>query len=323
MLDERDHEIGGSHGGGADQGMGATVLSLAQGLGLEFVPLSALLFLDARDIGACGAANRFLHKAAGDEGVWRAARDRLWEGKVFVPESSRAMRAKEGYIASLRDSKRTWLHAEELTSFSWWFRFKQQAGEAWTAQDPWYRNEKGCTSEPASSAGRGPTLPPRWGKTTGERWRVLPWRPCGAGAEGGLQARPHGSASRRHVAAPREDESAFQGVEKNEDDDGGGGCFAAKANISWRFVGRTGRRTGPTGSFLRVSIGGREVPTYIVSRHRSNWGFLLESCWTVYTSWEMPPREGPDCDQSLLDDKLTVTMDDQWEERRDLSLFAG
>ncbi|CAN0411310.1 unnamed protein product, partial [Ectocarpus sp. 8 AP-2014] len=158
MLDERDHEIGGSHGGGgggADQGMGATVLSLAQGLGLEFVPLSALLFLDARDIGACGAANRFLHKAAGDEGVWRAARDRLWEGKVFVPESSRAMRAKEGYIASLRDSKRTWLDAEELTSFSWWFRFKQQAGEAWTAQDPWYRNEKGCTSEPASSAGRG------------------------------------------------------------------------------------------------------------------------------------------------------------------------
>ncbi|CAN0365081.1 unnamed protein product, partial [Ectocarpus fasciculatus] len=65
-----------------------------------------------------------------------------------------------------------------------------------------------------------------------------------------------------------------------------------------------------------ASIGGREVPTYIVSRHRSNWGFLLESCWTVYTSWEMPPREGPDCDQSLLDDKLTVTMDDQWEEVR-------
>ncbi|CAB1118684.1 unnamed protein product [Ectocarpus sp. CCAP 1310/34] len=254
MLDERDHEIGGSHGGGgggADQGMGATVLSLAQGLGLEFVPLSALLFLDARDIEACGAANRFLHKAAGDEGVWRAARDRLWEGKVFVPESSRAMRAKEGYIASLRDSKRTWLDAEELTSFSWWFRFKQQAGEAWTSQDPWYRNEK----------------------------------------------------------APKVDFKPDHTVLRHGDM-----SLPPAANINWRFVERTGRRTGPTGSFLRVSIGGREVPTYIVSRHRSNWGFLLESCWTVYTSWEMPPREGPDCDQSLLDDKLTVTMDDQWEE---------
>ena len=30
----------------------------------------------------------------------------------------------------------------------------------------------------------------------------------------------------------------------------------------------------------------------------------------------MPPRDGPDCDRSLLDDKLTVTMDDQWEEVR-------
>lgn len=28
----------------------------------------------------------------------------------------------------------------------------------------------------------------------------------------------------------------------------------------------------------------------------------------------MPPRDGPNCDRSLLDDKLNVTMDDQWEE---------
>lgn len=135
---------GGDDGGGGSNGnSGVTVLSLAQGLGLEFVPLSALQFLDAPDIARSGAANRFMYKAAGDEGVWRAARDRLWERKVFVPKSSRAMSsAKAGYIDSLRDSMRTWLEPEELTSFCWWFRFKQQAGEAWTAQDPWYRNEK-------------------------------------------------------------------------------------------------------------------------------------------------------------------------------------
>lgn len=134
MGDEHQTDVGNA--------MGVTVLSLAQGLGLEFVPLSALQFLDAPDISRCATVNRFLHKAAGDEGIWRAARDRLWEGKVFVPESSRAMGAKAGYIDSLRDSKRTWLLPSELTSFCWWFRFKQQAGEAWTAQDPWYRNEK-------------------------------------------------------------------------------------------------------------------------------------------------------------------------------------
>lgn len=120
----------------------ATVLSIAQGLGQDFIPLCMLQFLDGPDIARCGVANRFLYSAACDEGVWQSARDQLWKGKVFVPEASRSMRAKEGYIASLRDSKRTWLGLEELTSLSWWFRFKQQAGEAWTAQDPWYRNEK-------------------------------------------------------------------------------------------------------------------------------------------------------------------------------------
>lgn len=147
MQDQQDPRIREGRGGGASRsddggGGGATVLSLAQALGLEFVPLASLHFLDAPDIARCGAANRFLYRVAEDEGAWQAARDRLWEGKVFVPESSRAMRAKDGYIASLRDSTRTWLMPEELTSFSWWFRFKQQAGEAWTAQDPWYRNEK-------------------------------------------------------------------------------------------------------------------------------------------------------------------------------------
>lgn len=138
-FDETTQRGGACEASGAH---GATVLSIAQGLGLEFVPMSALHFLDGPDIARCGAANRFLYSAACNEGVWQAARDRLWEGKVFIPGSSRSLRAKEGYVASLQDSKRTWLLMEELLSFSWWFRFKQQAGEAWTAQDPWYRNEK-------------------------------------------------------------------------------------------------------------------------------------------------------------------------------------
>lgn len=119
-----------------------TVMSLAEGLGIDFLPMATLLFLDGPDIARAGLANRFLYRAANDEGVWKAARDRLWEGKVFVRESTRALNAKEAYITSLMDSRRTWLEKDELTSFSWWFRFKQQAGEAWTARDPWYRNEK-------------------------------------------------------------------------------------------------------------------------------------------------------------------------------------
>lgn len=120
-----------------------TVLSLAEGLGCEFLPLSVLQFLDGPDIARAGRANRFLYRASLNDCLWMAARDRLWSGKVFVSPVAKAMtRAKDGYIESLLDSTRTWLGQEELTTFSWWFRFKQQAGEAWTAQDPWYRNEK-------------------------------------------------------------------------------------------------------------------------------------------------------------------------------------
>lgn len=120
----------------------ATVISLAEGLGVDFLPLAILMFLDGPDIARCGRASRFLYRAACDENVWKAARDRLWSGKVFVGKSVRTLKAKAAYIASLEDSRRTWLEKDELTSFSWWFRFKQQAGEAWTARDPWYRNEK-------------------------------------------------------------------------------------------------------------------------------------------------------------------------------------
>lgn len=122
-----------------------TVLSLAQGLGIDFLPLTTLQFLSGPDIARAGRTNRFLYRVSLNEGLWQSARDALWEGKVCVSSEAKALpprRAKDAYIQSLRDSTRTWLGQDELTTFSWWFRFKQQAGEAWTAQDPWYRNEK-------------------------------------------------------------------------------------------------------------------------------------------------------------------------------------
>lgn len=115
-----------------------TVLSLAQGLGIDFLPLTVLQFLSGPDIARAGRTNRFLYRASLNEGLWQAARDALWKGKVCVSSEAKALpprRAKEAYIQSLRDSTRTWLGQDELTTFSWWFRFKQQAGEAWTAQE--------------------------------------------------------------------------------------------------------------------------------------------------------------------------------------------
>jgi hypothetical protein len=43
----------------------------------------------------------------------------------------------------------------------------------------------------------------------------------------------------------------------------------------WRFVDKSGKTCQTRGSFIRVSVNDRSVPTYMVSRH-SNWGFILQ-----------------------------------------------
>lgn len=62
--------------------------------------------------------------------------------------------------------------------------------------------------------------------------------------------------------------------------------------MGWRFVNQPlGFPAKPTGSYLRFSVAGREVPTYCVHRSpTSNWGFIMESCWGVYASFELPRR---------------------------------
>ena len=56
--------------------------------------------------------------------------------------------------------------------------------------------------------------------------------------------------------------------------------------------------------------GSREVPTKIVYRH-ANWGWIMDACWSVSTSFPMP-RQGED--DSLEDDALPMTVQTQRDE---------
>lgn len=63
-------------------------------------------------------------------------------------------------------------------------------------------------------------------------------------------------------------------------------------DIRWRFV------TQPLdfpkkeeGAYVRLTISGRDIPTYIVHRSpNSNWGFLCENCWGVFASFTLPRK---------------------------------
>jgi hypothetical protein len=65
--------------------------------------------------------------------------------------------------------------------------------------------------------------------------------------------------------------------------------------MTWRFLTRPmDLPTRPMGSYVRIQVGGRDVPTYATSRSPTgNWGFVLESCWGIYASFELPKRIGP------------------------------
>mmetsp|Transcript_4334 Transcript_4334/g.7878 ORF Transcript_4334/g.7878 Transcript_4334/m.7878 type:complete len:224 (-) Transcript_4334:113-784(-) len=62
--------------------------------------------------------------------------------------------------------------------------------------------------------------------------------------------------------------------------------------MTWRFVTQPlDLPTRPLGSYIRFQVGGREVPTYSCQRSPTqNWGFVMESCWGVLASFELPPR---------------------------------
>ena len=47
----------------------------------------------------------------------------------------------------------------------------------------------------------------------------------------------------------------------------------------------------PIGTFVRLTVGGRDVPTYVVRRSPTgNWGFVMESCWGIFANFDLPPR---------------------------------
>jgi len=58
----------------------------------------------------------------------------------------------------------------------------------------------------------------------------------------------------------------------------------------------------PRGSFIRMTSPWGGFPT-LVCRRAPNWGFVLESCWALYTAFPMPAR-GEDF---ALEDESTVT----------------
>jgi len=80
--------------------------------------------------------------------------------------------------------------------------------------------------------------------------------------------------------------------------------------LRWRFARYgagvyTFQAPARHGQLVRLQVDDRSVPTYHVSRHPDNWGWVMQSCWGFYTSWPMPPRGA---DTSLEDDAQMINV---------------
>jgi hypothetical protein len=148
------------------------------------------------------------------------------------------------FLVSCADSHRQEITATELCDSTWSFRFKESAGDLWTAHDPWH---------------------------LGGEARQLVFLPDGRVLERVEDGDHH--ILRHPFATNTHHPNGFR--------------------VTWRFVSaplmENENRT--QGAYLRLSVAGRDVPTYVVRRHQPNWGFLLENCWGIFASFPLPRKK--------------------------------
>lgn len=278
----------------------------------EYLNVKSLLHLGSCSSGLYSISSR-------DEASWSTRCNTLWASKNLVCERAKEVfgqrtrfkrpaclcqnkfakcqclgfksvgsrNAKEAYKISVLDAKRRHeITAKELCEITWSFRFKEAAGLDWTVWDPWW---SGSEAQKMTFMSDG---------------RVIPVQ------------NEHSSPKNesQNQSSNTLDSNVDQEQDLNQPRSRPGRTSPMESvDMKWRFITSPLDLTArPPGGYIRLSVGGREVPTYVVRRSTTgNWGFIMENCWGVYLSFEMPRRGSV----SKLEDRgMFVTNLRQWRE---------
>jgi len=233
-----------------------------------------------------------------NEAGWEQLCEQEWATKVHVCDEavdnigSSALEAFR--MARLDASERHYVRRSELCydpvsqrGSVWSFRFKESAGAEWTTSDPWYE-------------GREARL-----VVFLEDGRVRSFEELSDSDEGNEM--DDSNVALLHLQNQRRRR---------------GRLTETPVQMSWRFLTRPmDLPTREIGSYVRFNVGGRDVPTYSVRRApTNNWGFIMESCWGLFTSFPLPKRSSRRSNQPgagdrlLTDESLRITNDIQWRE---------
>jgi len=226
--------------------------------------------------------------ASRDDAGWSSHCDRLWKNKVHVSKNARQLHRQQNgqcmkaYGESIRDAhERQHIDDDELcydpvshTGTVWSFRFKSTAGSNWTDKDPWY---------------------------SGGDARQMVFLKDGTIQQLTTTAMKDDSATSTATKATRKLIAPFSDVRQNQQHQhqhqpvlGGGTTTATGIVMTWRYIDQPlDKPAGPRGSYIRINVSGRDVPTYFCQRAPKeflNWGFVMDSLWGMFASFVIPRR---------------------------------
>ena len=277
-------------------------------------------FLDASTLCKMRLLNRkFYGLTSKNSAGWDDLCRNLWKDKIHVSRQAQEKltckppaidtrtneyddeSAMSAYKISVLDSRhRDNITREELifdpdtgTGTIWSFRFKEAAGTDWTSFDPWY-NQQPCRKMVFLESGMVKMYVPASRQSQEKQQQIDENQVNRATTNDNMDVDEVQPNAFEHGFSTRYP-SLINPQYNNEGLDGGltdGNLQEPAFPMTWRFVSQPlDFPDRPFGSYIRFSVRGREVPTYVCRRSPTdNWGFVLESCWGVYTSFELPPR---------------------------------
>ena len=109
--------------------------------------LHILSFVTVGDLARCALVCSAWARQTSTNQLWDDLCTNTWSGK-HVSEACRSLRGLHAQAAlrrSLLEARVGCISRAELCSLTWSFRFKEAAGSAWTATDPWWLGEAART----------------------------------------------------------------------------------------------------------------------------------------------------------------------------------
>eukprot|EP01083_Nonionella_stella_P107057 309625_1 len=222
--------------------------------------------------------------------------------------------ARKAFRLAYMDRKRTTLTVDELVAFKWYFRFKKEAGETWMNIDPFWN---------FNDAQDPDTDEKEWDHTDD----IMHYKPSdlvGILTEDEIEEYKLKQLKyEKAVYESRQSQTPLSEHEKRLSQ-----CmrivFSRDGTMEWQHNKRMADIVNTQefewrfgGSFYKEKLFGDSVqvnsyPKKYVSRHPTNWGFVMQSWWVIYTSFPMPMIGSKD-DKLMQHNACNTSIDDDEE----------